>query len=321
MFLDNDEHKKKSIHKRIKEEPKEIIKKEDQNKSKRQRTGDIIDDASKEHLMSVLELLELQARARAIRSQLALENNKKNQEKEKKEKVESSSDIEEAIIIESPVYDEILITSSDSENDHLPSDQPSCSKTHHTNKQKHMRSLSSSKNADASSSNIEVHLENSEEVNKLLNKIHKIKKQKQKLFKNGMRNSESKQLKENIQKESESVKNGTESEQSKNENKSETNKESKTAAAALNKEKDDQNSKDSDEIVLNVDQAELDSVCFDAVKSTNIVSQPQIHSNVLIRKASIAEGEKNEADNFEEDDITLNVEQSEVDLLELETVE
>lgn len=73
-----------------------------------------------QNLMSVLELLELQARARAIRSQLALETNKKTQEQKKNEKNDAKteeSDNDDAIIIESPKNIEIIITSSESENE------------------------------------------------------------------------------------------------------------------------------------------------------------------------------------------------------------
>lgn len=93
-----------------------------------------------DNLMSVLELLELQARARAIRfftnivnihicliymfcfrSQLELENRKKKQEQEKQEifvqnKLESNNDDDE-IIMEVPKEEEIVITSSDSDDE------------------------------------------------------------------------------------------------------------------------------------------------------------------------------------------------------------
>ncbi|KAJ8961863.1 hypothetical protein NQ318_021481 [Aromia moschata] len=70
------------------------------------------------NLMSVLELLELQARARAIRSQLALESKRKAELKENENKtIESDDDNEDAVIIESPKNIEILITSSESENE------------------------------------------------------------------------------------------------------------------------------------------------------------------------------------------------------------
>lgn len=67
--------------------------------------------------MSVLELLELQARARAIRSQLALEtvNGKEEQSSKESQVKEEDSGDSDAIVIESPKRDEIVITSSDSE--------------------------------------------------------------------------------------------------------------------------------------------------------------------------------------------------------------
>lgn len=78
-----------------------------------------MNEASEQNLMSVLELLELQARARAIRSQLVLENKKKAEEMQKVKGTESieSDDNDDAVIITSPKNEEIVITSSDSEND------------------------------------------------------------------------------------------------------------------------------------------------------------------------------------------------------------
>lgn len=67
--------------------------------------------------MSVLELLELQARARAIRSQLLLEQNKKDEPTTSNIKVEDSDNEEDAVIIEVPKTNEIVITSSESENE------------------------------------------------------------------------------------------------------------------------------------------------------------------------------------------------------------
>ncbi|XP_018333433.1 uncharacterized protein LOC108742656 [Agrilus planipennis] len=71
------------------------------------------------NLMSVLELLELQARARAIRSQLALEAaQKKEKETENLNvKLEEISDDDDAVIVQSPEKDEIVIDSSDSEEE------------------------------------------------------------------------------------------------------------------------------------------------------------------------------------------------------------
>lgn len=66
--------------------------------------------------MSVLELLELQARARAIRSQLALEAENKKKEEESANNLPDDSD-SEVLIVTSPKKNEIVICSSESENE------------------------------------------------------------------------------------------------------------------------------------------------------------------------------------------------------------
>lgn len=183
-----------------------------------------MDEESEEHLMSVLELLELQARARAIRSQLALENAKKargKEQEEEKEKIADCSDVEDAIIIESPRNDEIVITSSDSETENSElnnkkinentSTHNKCDnkmiididddanisykqlvKTPSTSSNTKKDRFETSNNNDAehivnsasdpsSSSRLELISENPEDVNKLFNKFHKMKRQKRKL--------------------------------------------------------------------------------------------------------------------------------------------
>lgn len=107
-----DEEKVKVKNKRIKKEKGRKIK-----KTSKKQEGQI----GQEKLMSVLELLELQARARAIRSQLALETKvdktdgeTKNADKQP-ETTKDDSD-PEAVIIQSPRKDEIVISSSDSED-------------------------------------------------------------------------------------------------------------------------------------------------------------------------------------------------------------
>lgn len=109
--------KEECKRKKIKKEKQDRI---DHSKSSRKSKDPDKDKMDEQNLMSVLELLELQARARAIRSQLALENSRKTQEQEKNNanvaKIEES-DNEDAIIIESPKNIEIIITSSESEND------------------------------------------------------------------------------------------------------------------------------------------------------------------------------------------------------------
>lgn len=112
IFLDN-RKSKKTKHK-LKTE-----KKEKQAPEKKQEDN--------EKLMSVLELLELQARARAIRSQLALEAQKRQENATSEDKpinLNDNSD-SDSVIIESPKCDEIVISSSDSENESKKSNQPS----------------------------------------------------------------------------------------------------------------------------------------------------------------------------------------------------
>lgn len=88
--------------------------KPEKNKSKPEKSSGLENDK----LLSVLELLELQARARAIRSQLVLEADKKAREAAEKavaafQNLDDTDD--EAIFIETPAINEIIISSSDSE--------------------------------------------------------------------------------------------------------------------------------------------------------------------------------------------------------------
>ncbi|XP_057668783.1 cylicin-1 [Diorhabda carinulata] len=111
---EGDSQKKTKKHKTtVKEEPKrKKIKKEKRDKKKEVETNPM----SEKNLMSVLELLELQARARAIRSQLVLES-QKAPDAEKPEGNQEDDDDEDAVIVESPKNIEIVITSSESENE------------------------------------------------------------------------------------------------------------------------------------------------------------------------------------------------------------
>lgn len=144
--------------------------------------------------MSVLELLELQARARAIRSQLALENSRKAKEKaqeEEKGKTVDSSDVEDAIIIESPKNEEIVITSSDSEVDSPKNTEATHNSKSHEINTNNKETLDMSNetcsnkltNRQSKANRADGAMENPEEMNKLLNKLHKLKKQKRKLDK------------------------------------------------------------------------------------------------------------------------------------------
>ncbi|KAG5865015.1 hypothetical protein JTB14_002799 [Gonioctena quinquepunctata] len=119
--LDSDKESKKKHHRKhkskIKEEPnRKKVKKEKPDKHKTAESSQDFssNQMTEQNLMSVLELLELQARARAIRSQLVLENSKKA---EKLIAEVESSDNEDDVIVESPQNVEIVITSSDSENE------------------------------------------------------------------------------------------------------------------------------------------------------------------------------------------------------------
>lgn len=79
---------------------------------------------SNKNLMSVLELLELQARARAIKSQLLLEN-AKTQESISLSKIptiEEKVGSDDEVIIQTTKTEEIIITSSDSEYEGLIND-------------------------------------------------------------------------------------------------------------------------------------------------------------------------------------------------------
>jgi hypothetical protein len=90
---------------------KKLKREKHQKKSNDEKEGPL----QEENLMSVLELLELQARARAIRSQLMLEANKKTPQQTEIKADEDSDD--DAVIIETPKHEEIVINSSDSENE------------------------------------------------------------------------------------------------------------------------------------------------------------------------------------------------------------
>ncbi|KAI4459998.1 caspase activity and apoptosis inhibitor 1 [Holotrichia oblita] len=119
----NEDSKGIKIKKKIHKEKKKVkeIKKETGQSSKTKDTNPVekvISDNENDKLMNVLEILELQARARAIRSQLALENiNKKRASTENTTKAIDDDDDDHAIIISSPKNEEIVITSSESEDE------------------------------------------------------------------------------------------------------------------------------------------------------------------------------------------------------------
>ncbi|XP_050300777.1 pre-mRNA-splicing factor CWC22 homolog [Anthonomus grandis grandis] len=135
----------------VKERDKKRRKQIDQVREKLKNKEDITqkekETMGEENLMSVLELLELQARARAIRSQLELESKKRQEEQQRlqeetRKQQNGNADEEDEIIIEVPQEVEIVITSSDSENESKypkvkPIDKPpSPEKTSTSNSQK-----------------------------------------------------------------------------------------------------------------------------------------------------------------------------------------
>ncbi|XP_030767342.1 rRNA methyltransferase 2, mitochondrial isoform X2 [Sitophilus oryzae] len=123
----NKSEKRKKIKEELKEKSRKVKKEKldkiDANnknkvKSKNKNVSAEKEPVGEENLMSVLELLELQARARAIRSQLELENRKKKEHKDISEPAQNIEDEDDdEIIIEVPKEEEIVIPSSDSENE------------------------------------------------------------------------------------------------------------------------------------------------------------------------------------------------------------
>lgn len=99
--------------KRIKEEK---IEKTKNSKPAKKRKEGLQEDSNQAKLMSVLELLELQARARAIRSQLVLESESKSDDKPVEPIVKREESDSDEVVIESPKPAEIVISSSDSED-------------------------------------------------------------------------------------------------------------------------------------------------------------------------------------------------------------
>lgn len=121
-FSDDENNKPTSSKTKIKTEHKrKKFKKEKPDKEKYKPSKSIEDgvrnETSEQNLMSVLELLELQARARAIRSQLALESSRKAQEEAKKQVETIVHDNDEDAVIVETQETEIIISSSDSENE------------------------------------------------------------------------------------------------------------------------------------------------------------------------------------------------------------
>lgn len=319
---------------KVKEEPKEKktkVKKEKPEKCKSKHNDGIIDEASEEHLMSVLELLELQARARAIRSQLALESSKKSKEKEKeikKDKSADNSDIDDAVIIQSPKNEEIIITSSDSEHDSSYMNEKK-KINNETNKEEEINISNRINNSnmeysrispseELGTSKLQYISENPEEINKLLNKFHKMKRRKRKFVDQETSGSEK------YTKQKESCKEITESYKSKvmlttveysheESEKSVANSTSisklqdvekpifgKREDSEMNVFVDHSNGDGDDGIILTVDQAEIDSINLERDNSNNIKSESgkeptnhiKIIVNELVKPADMSIGEK-----------------------------
>ncbi|KAL1505845.1 hypothetical protein ABEB36_005308 [Hypothenemus hampei] len=159
VISDDDETDQKKKHKRkkIKSEGKgksKKIKKEHQDKDKKKEKARIMEKIGRgekvsvkeketigeENLMSVLELLELQARARAIKSQLELESRRKHEEQKKLEETKENgqgddddNNDDDEVIIEVPQNSEIVITSSDSENEEKSNKIINTSESNRTN--------------------------------------------------------------------------------------------------------------------------------------------------------------------------------------------
>ncbi|CAG9827300.1 unnamed protein product [Diabrotica balteata] len=116
-----EEHKHKKI-KKEKQDKDHGLEKYKREKSKNEETEP--NPMSEKNLMSVLELLELQARARAIRSQLVLESTKPAEPAPPSNEIvdKEDSNEEDAVIVESPQNEEIVISSSDTEGDETVED-------------------------------------------------------------------------------------------------------------------------------------------------------------------------------------------------------
>lgn len=251
---------------KVKEESKDSkgIKKEiKSDKNKKNKGDDKNSETNDKQLMSVLELLELQARARAIRSQIALENSRKTQEQETEQRVDIS-DAEDAIIIESPRNEQIIIASSDSEceTNKNESEIHTISNSNETAVGGDVEIIVDSPNQSSKSNQSTGLLENPEEINKLLNKLHKIKKLKRKSNNHETGKIEKRSRNEcgktnQIKKDCQDFQNDTVSKS--------------TSETDCDKRISTEDEEHNDGIVLNVDQYELDSINLDSTKKLEIV--------------------------------------------------
>ncbi|KAB0802965.1 hypothetical protein PPYR_05151 [Photinus pyralis] len=190
---------------------------------------DVINESEKSKLMSVLELLELQARARAIRSQLAIEaeNSKSGKSRQESKAVKQEDSDSDAVIINSPSHNEIIITSeSERENE----DATTVTKTVSSNETKQKDAESDIK----------------QRKEKLLSKLQKIKLIRHK-------NTATTETSENVRPLLENITNPD------TDTPTEQNKTEPTTVVDTCVEKDIDHC-DNDEIVINVDEDEIDSM-------------------------------------------------------------
>jgi hypothetical protein len=211
---------------------KKLKREKHQKKSNDEKEGPL----QEENLMSVLELLELQARARAIRSQLMLEANKKTPQQTEIKADEDSDD--DAVIIETPKHEEIVINSSDSENE-----------------QQKQKGTNSIENFELS--NI-TDVQSQKKIKLIRDRIDK------EIANNAAQNTEN----SNVEvKEKETVVNTTNDEVEINNDSIVENKEKETDGNEANNKKSSQpeaeSNNDEDEIILIVDQEEMDGIMGD----------------------------------------------------------
>lgn len=338
-----------------------------------------------EQLMSVLELLELQARARAIRSQLALESKRKAEGKEQLPETEKTLEIsdndETAVIIEGSNSDEIVISSSDSENDLSESiklrtnteskNNKKCnpSKTNNLENNLSQNNNSTSEiicgndiesgNESAGKIVSEISSENTEDINKLLNKFQKIKKLKRKsgahiknLFENlesqKRRHTENHVNSELLIREKERPEYENQMEKSTSSiHSQECSKESDQTAESFNTDltrvREERNRDEDDVIVISVESAELNLDPEHIGSSKGVIDSPTDIGNILehfetsnkkintqiIENSSVLELTRRniQQEHFGEDSnadecdrIILNVDQAEMDSVSLDSI-
>ncbi|KAK5637890.1 hypothetical protein RI129_000176 [Pyrocoelia pectoralis] len=241
--LELNKSKKNKSNKRKSERGDTVkVKKERTKKSSSINTKKDMDNQSeKSKLMSVLELLELQARARAIRSQLAIEteNGKNSKGGEEIIHVKQEDSDSDAVIINSPSHNEIIITSE--------------SDLEHEVKKSSIKILSTEGSETASCKDTQSEIKQRKE--KLLSKLQKIKLVRHK------RTSIESNVNENVHTPNTNTESNLSTDQ--NEDKPKTDLDGTNDAhyneIQIASEKD-MNCCDNDEIVINLDDDELESM-------------------------------------------------------------